>query len=243
MSARLVARLDGVHSFQDDLESTIYVLLWMILMYSETSDRDRVPTFLSGVLDPQPHGETGGFNKADFLKARTFLQQVNFPGRHALHHLINQLGDLFAVQYEDKPTAAQETIADVLKKAMAADLDNAEIAKAHKATFSYSYWTWMNALNDHQHTIQLFEVALQDSASWPVNDIAVKQEFRTKTPLPHPVTKTGWDTTFFVVGLDKGDDVEMDEMSRSDGGGSEWSDEMTVADDGEVSNSSLLRDV
>ena len=49
--------------------------------------------------------------------------------------------------------------------------------------------------------------------------------------------------TFFVVGLDKGDDVEMDEMSWSDGGGSEWSDQMTVADDSEVSNSSLLRDV
>ena len=80
MSTRLVAQLDGVHSFQDDLESTIYVLLWMILMYSETSDRDQVPMFLSGVLDPQPHRETGGFNKADFLKAQTFLQQVNFPG-------------------------------------------------------------------------------------------------------------------------------------------------------------------
>ncbi|KAF8227006.1 hypothetical protein L208DRAFT_1158281, partial [Tricholoma matsutake] len=40
MSARLVARLDGVHSFQDDLKLTIYVLLYMILMYSETSDRD-----------------------------------------------------------------------------------------------------------------------------------------------------------------------------------------------------------
>jgi hypothetical protein len=126
---------------------------------------------------------------------------------------------------------------------MAADLDNAKIANAHKATFSYSYWTQMDALNDHQHTIQLFEVALQDSASWPVNDIAVKQEFQTKTPSPHPVTKTGWDMTFFVVGLDKGDDVEMDEMSWSDGGGSEWSDQMMVADDSEVSNSSLLRDV
>ncbi|KAF8219188.1 hypothetical protein L208DRAFT_1089104, partial [Tricholoma matsutake] len=40
MSARLVARLDGVHSFQDDLKLTIYMLLWLILMYSETSDRD-----------------------------------------------------------------------------------------------------------------------------------------------------------------------------------------------------------
>jgi cobyrinic acid a,c-diamide synthase len=81
------------------------------------------------------------------------------------------------VRYEDKPTAAQETIADVLKKAMAADPDNTKIENAHKATFSYSYWTQMDALNDHQHTIQLFEAVLQDSASWPVNDIAVKQEF------------------------------------------------------------------
>ena len=52
--------------------------------------------------------------------------------------------------------------------------------------------------------------------------------------------------TFFVVGLDKGDDVEMDEMSWLDTGGSdssEWSDDsaqMMVADDSEVSNSSLL---
>lgn len=221
MSARLVARLDGVHSFQDDLKLTIYVLLYMILMYSETSDRDWVPTFLSGILDPQPHGETGGFNKADFLKAWTFLQQVNFPGRPVLHHLINQLGDLFAVRYQDEPTPADETIADVIKKAMAANPESAKIIDAHKASFSYSYWTRMDALKDHQHTIQLFEVALQDSTSWPVNDIAVKQEFRTKTPLHHPVTKTGWDTTFFVVGLDKSDDIEMDEMSFSDTGGSE----------------------
>jgi hypothetical protein len=70
----------GPHSFQDDLELIIYVLLWMILMYSETSDGDWVPTFLSDVLDPQPHGQSGGFSKADFLKAWTFLQQVYFPG-------------------------------------------------------------------------------------------------------------------------------------------------------------------
>ena len=127
--------------------------------------------------------------------------------------------------------------------AMEADPDNNEIAKAHEATFSYSYWTWMDVLNGHQHTTKLFEVALRDSTSWPVNDIAVKQEFQTKTPLPHPVTKTGWDMTFFVVGLDKSDNVEMDEMSWSDAGGSEWSDnsdQMMVADDSEVSNSSLL---
>jgi hypothetical protein len=66
------------------------------------------------------------------------------------------------VRYEDKPTPVQETIADILKNAMAADLDNAEIVKAYKATFSYSYWTWMAALNGHKHAINLFE----DALSW-----------------------------------------------------------------------------
>jgi hypothetical protein len=128
----------------------------MILMYSETSDRDQVPSFLSGVLDPLPHGNNGGFNKVDFFKARTFLQQVNFPSQHVLYHFINQLGDLFAIQYEDKPTAAHKTGADVLEKAMAAEPSNTEIAKAHKATLYHSYCTWMDALtlNGHQHTIK-----------------------------------------------------------------------------------------
>jgi len=36
MSARLISLTDGVqqHDLQDDLESSIYILLWMTLMYS-----------------------------------------------------------------------------------------------------------------------------------------------------------------------------------------------------------------
>jgi|ERR1700678_796235 hypothetical protein len=239
MSARLVAKMDGVHSLQDDLESAIYVLLWMILMYSETSDRDRVPTFLSGVLDPEPHKETGGFNKADFLKARTFLQNVHFPNREALHNLISQLAELFAVRYEEKPSEVEEKVANTLK-------DDPALAEAYKRTVYFSYWARMTALENHQHTIKLFEEALK-STSWLVNDFAVKQEFGTRTSLHRPVTKTGWDTSFFVHEMD--DNVfEMDDetgvarMSQSDTSCSEWSDQMTVAGDDEVS-SSLLSEI
>jgi hypothetical protein len=122
---------------------------------------------------------------------------------------------------------------------MAADLDNAEIVKAYKATFSYSYWTWMAALNGHQHAINLFEDALRDSALWLVNDSAVKQVFPMKMLSPHLMTKTEWDTTFFILEMAKDDDEEM---------WSEWSDsynfdssgQTTVADDSEVGNRSLL---
>src|SRR5882672_829029 len=122
---------------------------------------------------------------------------------------------------------------------MAADPDNVETAKAYKATSSYLYWTWMDVLNGHEHTIKLFEVALQDSTSWPVNDVAAKQQFQTKTLSPHLVIKTGWDTTFFVK-MGQGDDIETDEILWSDTSASEWSDQMTVMDDSEVGNSSLL---
>jgi hypothetical protein len=97
MSARLVAGMAGPHSFQDDLKLTVYMLLWMILMHSETPDRDQVLTFLSDVLDPQSYGQSGGFSKADFLKAQMGLQQVYFPGQTPLHYLINSLGELFVV--------------------------------------------------------------------------------------------------------------------------------------------------
>ena len=76
MSADLIDQMNGkhtTHTLEDDLESSIYVLMWMTLMYSETSDKSQVPSFLSGVLNPKPYGP-GGFSKADFLKARTFLQ-------------------------------------------------------------------------------------------------------------------------------------------------------------------------
>ena len=91
------------HDFKDDLESLIYVLLWMTLMYLDCSDPKHVPSFLEGVLDPQPHHNVGGFSKANFLIERTFLTQVYFPGQSALHKLIYDLAWLFAGCYEEAP--------------------------------------------------------------------------------------------------------------------------------------------
>jgi hypothetical protein len=88
MSARLISNMEGEHDLQDDLESSIYVLLWMVLMFSECSDKSRVPSFMEHVVDPQPHGNIGGFRKVDFLQARTFLKVVKFSHRPALDELL-----------------------------------------------------------------------------------------------------------------------------------------------------------
>ena len=42
MSARLISNLEGEHDLQDDLKSSIYILLWIALMFSECSGRDYV---------------------------------------------------------------------------------------------------------------------------------------------------------------------------------------------------------
>ena len=59
MSSALICNMtEHVHNFKDDLESSVYVLLWVALMYSEPSERDLVAAFLMNVLDPQPSGTT-----------------------------------------------------------------------------------------------------------------------------------------------------------------------------------------
>jgi hypothetical protein len=71
--------MDGNRDFKDDLESSIYVLLWMTLMNSECSNRSHVASFLALVLDPQPHGSSDGGIRADFLQGMSFLKSVKFP--------------------------------------------------------------------------------------------------------------------------------------------------------------------
>ena len=103
MSSKLISQKIWQHDFRDDLESSIYVLLWVTLMYSSCSDVGQVALFMEGVLDPQPHETGSGLGKADCLQGRSFLKQVNFPNRPNLHELIDKLAQLFAVRYEDAP--------------------------------------------------------------------------------------------------------------------------------------------
>ena len=71
-------------------------------MCSECSNPKHVPSFLEGVLDPQPCHNVGSFSKANFLIGRTFLTQVYFPGWSALYKLIYDLAGLFVVNQVDQ---------------------------------------------------------------------------------------------------------------------------------------------
>ena len=80
MSGKLIAS-DEIHDFDDDLESTLYIVLWVALMFSKCSDSTKVAGFVASVLDPQPKDHTTPTYtaKPDFLIGRAFLEQVKFP--------------------------------------------------------------------------------------------------------------------------------------------------------------------
>lgn len=217
MSARLIAHMVGSHDFRDDLESSIYVLLWVVLMYSECSDRAQVPSFLSSVLDPQPHGSIGGYGKADFLKGKTFLSQVKFSCRPALDTLLDRLADLFAVRYELAPTKGDRADSDKLRARVDSD---PYLRSLYCESRTVVYDRRIRELSSHDATIALFETALSDRSQWPANDRAEKQQIRVNnTSSPHQqLMKTGWSMTLIIQELCSNPDIKVG-LSDSDNEG------------------------
>lgn len=208
MSARLIGNLEGRHVLVDDLESSIYVLLWTALMFSECSDRSHVPSFMEHVIDPQPHGNTGGFGKVDFLQARTFLKAVKFSHRPALDTLIDQLAVMFSVRYETQPDERDRAHA---KKLLDQSVQDKSFTEIYIACRAYQYDARMRSLDNSAATISYFDAALSDRLQWPSNDCAVKQPIFTTPPSPVQVIKTGWSTTLVMGGITADHDMHDSE--------------------------------
>jgi hypothetical protein len=128
----------------------------MTLMYLECSNPTQVPSFLEGVLDPQPHHRVGGFGKADFLEGRTFMDEVQFPGWSALHQLICDMATLFATRYENPPNETERKQYDALVKKVESD----ETLLYGHHVYEHDNQQWK--LKDHNATLLLFDTALGD---------------------------------------------------------------------------------
>jgi hypothetical protein len=207
MSAGLVSGIYVQHDFKDDLESSVYVLLWVTLMYSEVSQSDEVPMFLSEVLDPRPYGRCGGHGKESFLMNRVFLNHVTFPHRPMLHALIDQVARLFAVRYEKKPTEAEREESNALLAILKTTPNDSPSWNVYKKSKVPAYDNRMSDLETHEPTIALFDNALRDRSAWPANDSAVKQIFGRKQS-SQPTIKTNWSTTLCMEGLNIKSDGE-----------------------------------
>ena len=114
-----------MHGFEDDLESSVYVLLWTTLVYSAVLNRSLVQSTLSNVLDPESYDNQGGVTKIDYLKGGTFMEKVEFPGQPALHKLLISLGELFMVCYKTSPNDHERKLAEQVQDAGLIDAFNA----------------------------------------------------------------------------------------------------------------------
>ena len=203
MSSKLISQQNWQHDFRDDLKSSIYVLLWVTLMYSGCSDQEHVAPFMEGALDPQPHCKGGGLGKADFLQGKLFLKQVSFPNWPTLHNLVDKLASLFAVCYEGAPEIdARQRFQQALSRAQ----DQPEQREfLYEVSDMAWYDGWMDMLKGHQATIKLFDKALAYRSQWPDADGAGKQDIYINTHsrrLASLMLKTGWSTTHVIHEID-----------------------------------------
>ena len=203
MSSKLISQQNWQHNFRDDLESSIYVLLWVTLMYSECSDQEHVAPFMEGVLDPQPHCKGGGLGKADFLQGKSFLKQVSFPNRPTLHNLVDKLAGLFAVRYEGAPEIdARQRFQQALSRVQ-------DQPEQRDFIYEVSDVAWydlrMDMLKGHRATIELFDKALACRLQWPDADGVVKQDIYINTCSRRGASqmlKTGWSMTHVIHEID-----------------------------------------
>jgi hypothetical protein len=193
MSAALISQLMGQHGLRDDLESTIYVLLWVALMYSETSDPDQAVLFVKTVLDQPPLGVVGPLNKRDFLIARTFLALVKFHHRPALDQLIDELACVFGTCYVQSPSAEQRRNAKLIQELIS---NRPQLSHLYYKTAVYIFDDRMSQLDRHDAIIKIFDNALSDS-SWPKNDPPSRQE--PNVIESQAILKSGWHTSAFMV--------------------------------------------
>jgi len=183
MSAALVSDPTAPQTFVDDLESAFYVILWLVLMYTDSSMmvRERT-TVMQHVMDPQPVEGTGGHGKADFLQGQGVLRKLTLenPDRLRFKTLLVDLATLFSVCYKAEPTPNDWDL-----------LNGLDDAKRERMP-AQKYEIRMKHLKSHAHIIQLISDAILDASQWPTDDRAVLQKLVTPGDTKRKITKTGW---------------------------------------------------
>ncbi|KAG2089146.1 uncharacterized protein F5147DRAFT_658498 [Suillus discolor] len=100
MSAHLVENEDATHDVEDDLESSLYVVLWVALLWAKTYLT--VPAWsllMKQVFEVDELKGVGSSTKSAFLNSRTQLRGDVFIDCKLLDRLILALTKLFALRY------------------------------------------------------------------------------------------------------------------------------------------------
>ncbi|KAG0698982.1 hypothetical protein DFH29DRAFT_1002369 [Suillus ampliporus] len=170
----------------DDLESSLYVLLWTALKYTETSmDIVDQTLLLMQVFD-------GGSSKEGWLLTRTNLPHDAFVSRKSLDNLVAELCVFFSHWYTKIPDDERAALANLqlvlqAQSAVKGQLYMA-VQKFMEESLAYKHEMGMKVLHSHNAVINLYDKHLQ-VPGWP-EDPAVEQKVLMCKSAGRMVTKS-----------------------------------------------------
>ncbi|KAG1853458.1 hypothetical protein DFJ58DRAFT_660885 [Suillus subalutaceus] len=164
MSAHLVQNRDTKHDVKDDLESSLYVVLWVALMYTVTHLTAPVRTLLiKDVFEVDELEGVGSTLKLAFLNSRLQFSKDVFVDCKPLNRLILALAELFVLRYTLITLEQQETYDGMCKYMEGIKPDAAEMVpltnfvKAHPA---YKLKIHMETLKSHDKIMEVYNFHL-----------------------------------------------------------------------------------
>ena len=103
MAAGLVEKPDILQMFVHDIESAFFLLLWMALLFVNSSwQNPRLSSFINDIFHPPVFGGSGGSVKVMFMQLEQ-LETLKFPGNAHLANLLRAWQSTLAVHYTKRP--------------------------------------------------------------------------------------------------------------------------------------------
>ncbi|KAI9460644.1 hypothetical protein HD554DRAFT_2028707, partial [Boletus coccyginus] len=154
LSVHLVKDTSALHRVQDDMELVFWVLLWTVLMYSQSSlSLQARTTFIRSTFESVPGTES----KRGVFASQTVHRPTLLPGRGSLHKLLKTLADLFRYFYY-QPEKRDEAAVERVK---ALQDHSIEVQDVLQALPSYQHDESVKKLKNHEHIIDIFSTHLQ----------------------------------------------------------------------------------
>ncbi|KAG2113385.1 hypothetical protein DEU56DRAFT_761947 [Suillus clintonianus] len=197
MSTNLVENKHAAHTIEDDLESSFYVVFWVVLMYTKSNlDTPTRSLLMKQVFEAEEMQGTGSNSKSAFLISRRQVDGDVFVGRKALDKLVLVLAELFAHRYilvTTEHQAAFDKTFPCLEPAKGTPT-HAILLVNLKANTAYKKQVAMETLKSHSKVIAIYDEYLKSDA-WLSHEVPTlqplvddekrkPQEFFTKSQYP-----------------------------------------------------------
>ncbi|KAG1869752.1 hypothetical protein C8R48DRAFT_771141 [Suillus tomentosus] len=167
MSACLVADMNTPHNFQDDMESTLYVILWIMFIFTGS----------------------GGSGKANFLQLKSSITSTTplFKGRPALDALVQQLQKTFSARYIPSMKEAEENV-----RLAKLHLHDPIVKMALQDNLVAIKLDGLEAMKSHEGVINIFNTHLDREEGWLDADSPDPQRILVEDHKEFYMSKTNW---------------------------------------------------